>query len=327
MGEDIERPDWQDEATAKEHTSLRDLGSADTWTPNVEDAVTSLPGVDEGIKVYKSGQKIGEAFGEVESLTDWDGLFDAGTTLISEANEIADQVGSFMEGAVEILTDPKGWLAGTIVDFLLELFDPLDDLLQLLTGNESIMNNSAEMWESAAEGCPQVGDYVMESGHAAIEGWSGDASAAARTRISEVGYALHIMGYGAIAMKHIMTQAAELAKAAYKQVKKLLADGVEWVLTRIATYLVGAWASLGAAVPIAIAETVRKVVSLLMRAFEFVRKAISIFTKMVEGCNALKAVVDKVMPVLKKLQAMQQYYEDNEDLIEMGFDMASQATR
>ncbi|WP_199034242.1 hypothetical protein [Glycomyces salinus] len=328
MSDDIERPDWQDGAPEDTHTSFRDLGSSDTWVPDggdLEAGAKSITGVKEGSKILTSGGKIGDAFGNVDSLTDWDGLFSAGTTLIGEANEIADQVGKFMEGATKIAEDPKGWLAGTIVDFLLEIFDPLDDLLQLLTGNEAIMKNSAEMWNAASDGCPQIGDYVVESGHAAIQGWGGDASQAARTRISEVGMAMHVMGYGAVAMKHIMTQAAELAKAAYDQVKKLLAEGVEWVLTRVAAYLAASWATFGAAVPVAIADTVRKVMSLLMTAFNFVKRAISIFTNMVKSCQGLQMIVDKVKPVLEKLQKIQKAYDSNKGMINAGVDLAGQA--
>lgn len=328
MSDGIQSPDWQDSAPEHQDSSLRHLDESDTWLPDgqqVTDSALKIDGPKQALKSWDAGSKVVDSFGSVESLTDWGGLYDAGSTLVTQSFEIADQVGKFVTAAQKIMGDPLGWLSGTIVDFLLGIFTPLDDLLQLVSGNEGLMKNSAEMWGAAADGCPQISEYIVESGHSAIEAWQGDAGDAARMRIYEVGIGLQVMGYGAVAMKHIMTYIAELAKAAYDKVKQYLAEGVEWALTRVAAYIASSVATLGAAVPVAIADTVRKVATLIIDAYKWIKRAIEIFTNAVKSCQKLQEIVQKVMPVLTKLKAISDGYQQNKPGIEAAIDLGGQA--
>lgn len=116
------------------------------------------------------------------------------------------------------------------------------------------------------------------------------------------------MGYAAVGMKHLMLQSAELAKAAYKKVKELLADGVEWVLTRIAPYIASSFATLGAAVPVAVADTVRKIVTLVIDAYNWIKQAIQIFTTAVQSMQIFQQIVTKVQPVLQFLGTIKKHH-------------------
>lgn len=312
MSDEIEKPTWQDEAPEEEHGVLTDPSqlSGENWSPDsatVTEQALQIDGVSNVASAYDSGKGVVESAQGVDSLTDWEGMFDLAGTFGDAVTNIGDQVQGICDFAKVLAENPLGWLAGTITEFLLGIFQPLDDLVQLVSGNEGLITNSSEMWGAVADGCPQVADFFTQTAEAALQGWEGDAANAARTRITEVGFGLQVMGLLAVGMKHLLVKAAELAAAAYEKVKGYIAEGVEWVLTRIVAYLAASWATLGAAVPVAVADTVRKVCTLLMNAYNWIKRAIDVFISMVKASQLVQQVVTKVKPVLDFLQKAQPY--------------------
>lgn len=311
---DVERPTWQDDATEAESGVLSDPSqlSGENWVPDsqtVTDQALEIDGVSNVASAYDSGKSVVESAQGIDSLTDWEGMFDLAGTFGDSVSNISDQVQGLSDFAKVLAENPLGWLAGTITDFLLGVFQPLDDLVQLVSGNEGLITNSSDMWGTVSDGCPQVADFFSQTAESALQGWEGDAADAARMRVGEVGFGLQIMGYLAVGMKHLLAKAAELAKAAYEKVKGYIADGVEWVLTRIVAYLAASWATLGAAVPVAVADTVRKVCTLLISAYNWIKRAIDVFVSMVQASQLVQQVVTKVKPVLDFLQKAQPYIE------------------
>jgi hypothetical protein len=314
MSDQIEKPTWQDEAPEEQHGVLTDPSqlSGDNWVPS-SDTVTQqalqIDGASNVASAYDSGKSVVESAQAVDGLTDWEGMFDLAGTFGDAVTNISDQVQGICDFAKVLAENPLGWLAGTITEFLLGIFQPLDDLVKLVSGNDALITNSAEMWGAVADGCPQVSTFFSDTADAALQGWEGDASNAARMRVSEVGFGIEIMGFLAVGMKHLLTKAAELATAAYEKVKGYIAEGVEWVLTRIVAYLAASWATLGAAVPVAVADTVRKVCTLLLNAYNWIKQAIEVFVSMVKASQIVQTVVTKVKPVLDFLQKAQPYVE------------------
>lgn len=314
MSDEIEKPTWQDDAVEAESGVLTDPSqlSADNWSPGsqtVTDQALQIDGVSNVASAVDSGKSVVESAQGIDGLTDWEGMFDMAGTVGDAVSNISDQVQGICDFAKVLGENPLGWLAGTITEFLLGIFQPLDELVQLVSGNEGLITNSAEMWGSVSDGCPQVADFFSQTAESALQGWEGQAGDAARMRVSEIGFGLEVMGFLAVGMKHLLTKAAELANAAYEKVKGYIADGVEWVLTRIVAYLAASWATLGAAVPVAVADTVRKVCTLLVDAYNWIKRAMDIFINMVKTSQLVQQVVTKVKPVLDFLQKAQPYIE------------------
>jgi hypothetical protein len=312
MSDEIEKPTWQDEAVKPESGVLTDPSqlSGESWAPHkVEENALKIDGASNVHSAYQSGQSVVESAKGVDGLTDWEGMFDLAGTFGDAVSNVSDQVQGLCDFAKVLAENPLGWLAGTITEFLLSIFQPLDELVQLVSGNEGLITNSADMWGSVSDGCPQVADFFSQTAESALQGWEGQAADAARMRVSEVGFGLEIMGFLAVGMKHLLTKAAELAAAAYEKVKGYIAEGVEWVLTRIVAYLAASWATLGAAVPVAVADTVRKVCTLLVNAYNWIKRGIEAFVNMVKASQIVQQVVTKVKPVLDFLQKAQPYIE------------------
>jgi hypothetical protein len=307
MSDAIPRPTWRDEAPEAETGILTDPSrlSGEHWSPDsvaVADQALQIDGVSSVASVYESGAGVVDAAGQVEGLTDWEGMFDLAGAFGDAVTDIGDQVQAITDFATVLADNPLGWLSGTVVDFLLGVFAPLDELIKLVSGNDGLITNSSEMWGAVADGCPQVATFFSETAASALQGWDGEAADKARMRVTEVGFGLAIMGLLAGGMKHLLGKAAELATAAYEKVKGCIADGVEWVLTRIAAYLAASWATLGAAVPVAVAHTVHKVATLLIDACDWIRRAVEVFTSMVEAAQLVNEAVTNLQPVLDVLQ-------------------------
>jgi hypothetical protein len=310
MSDAIPRPTWRDEAPEAESGILTDPSrlSGEHWSHDsatVADQALQIDGVSSVASVYESGASVVDAARQVDGLTDWDGMFDLAGTFGDAVIHIGDQVQAITDFATVVADNPLGWLSGTIVDFLLGVFEPLDELLKLVSGNDGLITNSSEMWGAVADGCPQVATFFSETAASALQGWEGEAADKARMRVSEVGFGLAIMGLLAAGMQRLLGKAAELATAAYDKVKGCIADGVEWVLTRIAAYLAASWATLGAAVPVAVAHTVHKVASLLIEACDWIKRAVEVFAGMVEAAQLVHEAVTNLQPVLDLLQQSQ----------------------
>jgi hypothetical protein len=307
VSDPVPRPTWREEAPEAETGILTDPSrlSGEHWSPGsaaVVDQTLQIDGVSNVAAVYESGAGVVDAAGQVDGITDWEGMFDLAGAFGDAVTDIGDQVQAITDFATVLADNPLGWLSGTIVDFLLGVFAPLEELIKLVSGNGGLITNSSEMWGAIADGCPQVATFFSETAASALQGWDGEAADKARMRVSEVGFGLAIMGLLATGMQHLLGKAAELATAAYEKVKGRIADGVEWVLTRIAAYLAASWATLGAAVPVAVAHTVHKVAILLIDACGWIRRAVEVFTSMVEAAQLVQEAVTNLQPVLDVLQ-------------------------
>ncbi|WP_025272262.1 hypothetical protein [Haloglycomyces albus] len=246
---------------------------------------------------------------DVETLTDWDSV----TGLVGDMNDnistIADSASEFTDVVSEIGANPVEWLAGTIVDFLMEAFQPLEDLVQMVTGNEERMLTSADMWSTVADGCGQVGQYVAESGLNPIQEWEGAAASAAKTRIDEASQAVSNMGFVATGLNYLLQLMSKVAKSLYETVLDLIKQGVQWVLERIVPYIAASFATFGAASAVAVGDTIRKVAQLVMTAWDWIKKAMNIFEQAMQAIEIVQSIIEKVRPIIDFLMNAKAAYD------------------
>lgn len=254
--------------------------------------------VTAGLNTYKN-------FAKIEGLSDWDGIANAVTGLAGDVGSVMDMVKEY-EAFVEMITDPKfdpvQWLAGTLIDFLIQLFQPLEDLVGLVSGNESRMKKSAEMWVKVAEGAQEVGDYIAESGAAALEDWVGQDGDAARMRVAETGQAVSVMGFLAIGVNALLTEMAEVAKLLRQDIVDLIAKGVSWMLTRLLPQVAAGIATFGATVATAIASGLAKVAQLVVKALNSIAKVMRIAESAANIVGKIAEIIAKIRPVLDFLK-------------------------
>lgn len=197
------------------------------------------------------------------------------------------------KGAVGL--DPLKWLVGTLVDFLVQTFQPLEDILGVVTGNEARMNVSANMWQEVAGAMPPIADYMNTVVDGELADWEGDAGSAARARVMELGLMIDAMGFLAYGMQGVLQMFAGIAQALRQFVQKLITDGVCWIIKTIAPQVAASIATLGAYAPVAIAMTVAKIAGLVLDAIQMIQAAVQVF----QGLGDLLTLIQDVFAIFK----------------------------
>jgi hypothetical protein len=254
--------------------------------------------VSAGLNTYNN-------FSKIEGINDWDGIANAVTGLADDITSVMDMAKQY-EAFVECITDPKfdpvQWLAGTLLDFLIQLFQPLEDLVGLVSGNESRMRKSAEMWVKVSEGCQQVGEYITQTGEAALADWVGTDGDAARGSVGEMGRAVSTMGYVAVGMNALLTQMGDLAKLLRQDIVDLMAKGVSWMLSTLLPQVAASIATFGASLATAVATGVAKIASMVMSALRSIAQVLRISTAAAKVVAAIAKVLQMIRPVLDFLK-------------------------
>ncbi|WP_199034219.1 hypothetical protein [Glycomyces salinus] len=250
-----------------------------------------------GINTFQNAQKI-------DSLTDFGAITNLTTSLAGDLLAVGDamkQYTAFVEHIGDPKFDPVQWLAGTLIDFLIQAFQPLEDLVGLVSGNESRMKKSAEMWGTVAEGAAQVGDHVKEVGVDALSDWVGQDGDTARVRVEDLGESTNVLGYLAVALQALLTEMANLAKMLRQDIVDLIAKGVSWALTRLLPQAAAAVATFGAWTAGMVAQGVAKIASLIMRALNSIKQVLRISERAAKIIRFVLEVIDKLKPVLNLL--------------------------
>jgi hypothetical protein len=239
------------------------------------------------------------SFGDLKKM-DWGAINGKLSDISSEMGKEGGKYEKFISksrGAIGI--DPIKWLAGTIVDFLIQTFQPLEDLLGVVTGNEARMNVSANMWQEVGGAMAPIADHMLTVVDGELSQWQGDAGSAARTRVMELSLMVEAMGYLAGGMQMVLQMMAGLAKALRTYVQGKIADGVAWILKTIFPQIVGSVMTLGAAVPVAIAMTVAKIAGLVLDAIQMIQGAIQMF----QGLGDLLTLIQEVFTIFQPFVA------------------------
>ncbi|MBO3735590.1 hypothetical protein [Glycomyces niveus] len=266
-----------------------------------ENRETFKGGIDQMRSDLRGGEGRGSFMDRAKGLhadlkLDWNTINDKTRNVDLEAERQKGKYESFLhksKGAIGI--DPLKWLAGTIVDFLVQTFQPLEDLLGVVTGNEARMNVSANMWQEVGNAMPPIADHMNTVVDGELSQWQGQAGSAARARVMELGLMVDVMGHLAGGMEMVLHMMAGLAKALRAYVQGKIADGVVWVIKTIAPQLALSAATLGAAAPVCIAMTVAKIAGLVLDAIQMIQGAIQMF----QGLGALLTLIQDVFAIFQ----------------------------
>lgn len=262
---DVEEPNWRDGAPTQ-----TDFGSG-AFDP--KKAIMGLSGDSATRPITLAADRAAK----IDDLTDWPSLVMLVDQLANDAEKIMNAAENFEEADEKRMDDPLQWLMGTLVDFVLDLCQPLKDMLGAVTGNELRMKTSCEMWLTVVEGARQNGAYIAENGQAALEGWEGEAADAARHRIGEIGQGLQIMGAFGIGLAVALRGFAMLAKKLEEKVKDFLAKIAKDALVKWLPGMASGLATFGAGTAATIALAVATIASYIIAAVSLIQLAISIF--------------------------------------------------
>ncbi|THV34376.1 hypothetical protein [Glycomyces buryatensis] len=262
---DVAEPGWRADASTQSPFGDNPF--------NVENAVKGLSNNSAAAPIGAAADQAAK----IKDLADWPALITLVDQIVTSAGDIMNAAENFEESDRIRMENPLGWLTGTLVDFVINLCQPLEDLLGMVTGNEGRMKTSAEMWLTVIEGARQNGAYIADNGTAALEGWEGEAADAARHRIGEIGRGLQIMGAFGAGLAVALRAFAILAKKLTDKVKEFLGELAERAITTWLPGMASGLATFGASTAATVALAVATVAGYIMTAISLIKLAISIF--------------------------------------------------
>jgi hypothetical protein len=297
-------------------------GHQDTWSADPGGGLLST--IDQqglgrsplgmAYKAYQNREGLSEGYNAVKrdldtqglrrdlQAFDWDGakgkLGDFKTKVMADE---ANYVKYARAGTKTLGIDPIQWLAGTIVSFLIETFQPLEDLIGLVTGNETRMQESALMWREVGNSMPPIADYMNTTVDGELAGWQGEDGEVARTRVIELGLMVDAMGYLAFGMQAVLNMMAGVARTLRELVEKLISKGVAWVIERIIPMIIGSAITFGSLVPLCVAMTIAQVMSLVLNAIQAINAAIQFVQSLGQTLDMVWDIFNVFVPFIERM--------------------------
>ncbi|MFC4337122.1 hypothetical protein [Salininema proteolyticum] len=234
---------------------------------------------------------------------DWDGIKNTYGKIKTDVIDADQQSNGALKkwGLKNLGFDPLQFLVGTLVDFLISTFQPLEDVLGVVTGNESRMKTSAEMWKQAGDAMDPIADHIQSIVDAELSDWDGQAAENARARVLEMSLLVSGMGYLTAVLNGILSMAATVAKAIRGYVEDLIAQGVSWVIKSILPSVASAIATFGATTPAIVAMVVVKIAALVFDAIQAVQEAIRIFQKFMDLIQMVQELMQIFGPYIAEM--------------------------
>lgn len=251
----------RDENLAQHGSDIDNYSDVDIMS-NGERAVGGVPVVGKGYSIYQT-------------------LMDCinGDGRMADAGSIAADITAMAAEAGLALRDPIFALANAGLSVLLELIEPLNNLLHLASGNPAAMEEQMLVWEqisAAMEGLSAETEQVIDSD---IPTWQGDDADAAREQLYGLAAADLAIAHEASNIQQLLSWAKALAETIYALLKSILAELVAWLITRGLIALANSSWTFGAAFASFVLQGVVKSTQMIMRALDKFKQAAGIFGK------------------------------------------------
>jgi uncharacterized protein YukE len=166
--------------------------------------------------------------------------------------------------------DPVGTLLSYGVSWLLEHVEPLQQLLEDLTGDADVLHTHASTWENMATEAWAMGEELTSIMDGHQEEWIGDAADAFRSLHGEFKFGVDGLGSVFDSMRAATSAAAGIVQTAYELVRDLIAELISILLTHLPAWLGLIAATAGAATPLCVIDALIIIVNIAGLIFSIV---------------------------------------------------------
>jgi uncharacterized protein YukE len=268
------------------------------------------------------------------------GILDKIQSTAGDVQSVAGEISSFAGEVGSAVADPLNWLISNGLDFLISWCQPLQDALELVTGDPDALNEAAEKYTAVGESINQLaGDLrdVLDSGLASWEGSAGDAT---RDRMNKFIEGVQGTAITAHHISSLLKGSAVLMQAAEDIIKGILTDFIEWLIITWLAAQAAAVPTLGASEAAAAGATAVESSVAATRASTQVNRVTSLVGKIEKVISKLKGELDDIQKAVGKFanesKAVQKVIEEKggsfgdfvkgqkDSLKEAGNDLASQ---
>jgi hypothetical protein len=211
---------------------------------------------------------------------------------LSTGLSIAGEIKGLGEDVVGVLTDPIGTLVGAGLTIVLDLVQPFDELLMMVSGDATEMQRQIDVLAQVEAALGALDGEIANAADANVTAWDGEAAAAAGNAIGGIAATAGSMGKRAKDVAALLDWARMLAETIYEVIKAVLTELVSWAVTRGLMALATSVATAGASVVAFAMDAAVTASRMLLKATRKFQFAQQIFMKLLRFLRA-NPVVDR----------------------------------
>ncbi|WP_030142867.1 TNT domain-containing protein [Mycetocola saprophilus] len=196
-------------------------------------------------------------------------------------------VGGVLDAAAAII-DPIGQLLGMGMAWVLDHVAPISDWFKQLTGDAGQVAGFGQTWANVATRMHESGD-LLSNRLGDLEGMSGATIDAYRAYAGDFAKHLHMLGDWSKAISTGLQAASTLVQVVHDLIRDILSQLVGTAVSAVVTSAV----TLGAGIPVAIAQIGTRLASLLPKATKAIKG-------LVESFKALQNMIRQLGPIIAK---------------------------
>jgi len=215
------------------------------------------------------------------------------------AGEVGGPIAGLAGDALGALFDPIGALANAGVTIVLDLVQPLDDLLLWVSGDGGEMQHQVELLTQVQTALDALGDETTADVDGNINSWEGQAADAAANGLGGLAATARALAHDASNVAQLLDWARVLAETIYAVIKAILSELVAWLITWGLTALASSVITAGGSVVAFLTSAAIKGTRMLLKATRKFSLAQKIFMKLIRILRKVK-IADRSTQTLWK---------------------------
>ncbi|GIG65083.1 hypothetical protein [Phytomonospora endophytica] len=227
-----------------------------------------------------------------------------GEEIAGSVTDIGVQITDFAANIGLMFLDPIGFLVNCGVSFLIDLVQPLEDLLGLVTGNPERMETESNRWGRVRNALEPLSEDLRAAASEDLKKWDGDASVIAKQRLNELADAMDDVRESINGLEGIMECAKALAAVAQDIIKSFISD---FLAKRLIAWVVAAstsGVSFGGSIAVFVAETLMSYSRMMLKVAKAMKDGSKIFQAIIKVLEKIGEIVRKYGKTFAAIKAL-----------------------
>jgi uncharacterized protein YukE len=228
----------------------------------------------------------------------------ASSSIIADAaGEVGGPILGLAADATMTLLDPIGAIANAGLTIVLDLVQPLDDLLLMVSGDGGEMQTQIELLDQIGTALDELDEEITSDVDANIFSWEGQAADAASNELGGLAATARALAKDASDIAHLLEWAKILAETIYAIIKAILSELVAWLITWGLAALASSVITAGASVVGFLTSAVIKGSRMILKATRKFGIVQTIFQKLIQILRKIKVADRSTQTLWKALLA------------------------
>lgn len=262
-----------------------------------DNVMKNVPLASGAYKTFSDGFKLAGAIGKGDA-----------EGAASDVTSVSSDVTGFASDAVSAASDPLGFLISKGLGFLENVFSPLKEELQLVTGNPDVLSSCAQKFDGVANSLNQLAGQVEQTAQTGGQNWQGDTAAASGKQIAATKQSITDTATSAGHIASLLQISSMLMQAAYDIINGIIGSVVEQVVVTWIAAQAAAVFTFGGSEAAAGAATVAEVGEGAAQAGSKVEETTGLLNKIIAALKKIMATIKEIGGNLR--HPLQTFMED-----------------